>query len=116
MSERWKITLRGSASLFLVTWMLAGPILFGTGTMKVQLYQRTADGDVPVDRLEVLGHDHWRHARTDRLLGSRRELDSQLARICRALGTNVDLRGDVDVGRVHGWVALMRREEDLCRR
>lgn len=126
--------LRLALSTVLVVWMIAGPILgqglginrpwltawhmyrtWGTGVLEVRMVQRTPQGDVPIDRLALLGHDSWVDARADRLVARTDKLDRQIARVCEALGPGADLRVHVREGGMHGWKPTRTGRRNACR-
>ncbi len=127
--------LRVVATVVLVAWMVTGPVLgqvlgynrpwltawhmyrtWGTGVIEVRMVQRTPDGDVPVDRLALLGHASWRHAGADRLVATPEKLDRQIAQVCEALGPGADLRVHAREGGMHGWKTTRTGKRNACRR
>jgi len=126
--------LRLVATLGFVAWMTVGPVLgqgfginrpwltawhmyrtWGTGVLEVRMVQHTPHGDVPLDRLEALGHDGWRAAGPDRLVARKDKLDRQIARVCEALGPGADLRVHVREGVMHGWKPTRTGRKNACR-
>ena len=122
------------ATVLLTAWMVVGPVLgqgfhvnrpwltawhmyrtWGTGVLEVRMVQRTPDGDVPVDRLQLLGHDSWVAAGPDRLVARKDKLERQIARVCDALGPDADLRVFAREGILHGWKPTRTGKTNACR-
>ena len=88
----------------------------GARLCEVHWVQRTSQGDVALDRREVLGRPPWwAQASSTRNLLGRAEVMAEARRLCEAR-PGADLRADVRCGSEGGWRAAMAREVPLCRR
>lgn len=125
----WPLPHRLGLAL-LVAWIVLGPLgrqvfdvvdspflpawhmfrTWGVNTVVVELYDGATD--TRLDRAELLGVDQLR--RTELVLHNARELNQQVARICRA-NPGLDLRVVAKMGRVRGWVPLSDGSANACR-
>lgn len=102
---------------FEVPWLPAWHMYrgFGVGLIEVTLTRVTPNGELPVDRLAVLGHTSWRTTPMNvRRIEHPSQLQRQVQQICAALGSEVDLRVRARVARRWGWEVVATGDRDAC--
>ena len=137
MTPHWTIRLRGLIFVLVAGWMIGGPMYrqvfngrsriprswvmftgYGAGEVcDVRYTLKTAEGEAPLDRYAVLGHDTPRSApRSVRRVENKKAAQSLGRRLCRALESDADVRLYARCAHRKGWRVVDQGLENLCAR
>lgn len=104
--------LSGARSPYLPQWVMF--VGYGLDVCAVDYWARGPEGDVEVDRFEVLGL-RWVDAPRDvKRVASPAEATWLGRRLCAKMGPGTDLRMDLRCAARTGWTVKAAREDDLC--
>ena len=128
-----RLALRGAVALGVAAFLLGAPaarqlggvrdpylpqwvmfVGYGLDVCAVDYYARGDEGDVEVDRFEVLALRWVDAPREVKRVASPAEAARLGRRLCAKLGAGVDLRMDLRCAARTGWTVEAAREEDLC--
>jgi len=85
------------------------------GICDVRYVRRTADGDEPIDRFDVLGYPVWSEAPRELRSIREKKLDDVTSRICKAL-PGADVRVTARCAEQAGWKKKRSPDRNACTR